>query len=281
VWKNSGVQEANERIWFQRWIWEGYAVRQLSTMSGHSSTWLYRRIDRALLADPPRNRQGIQHCQRAILDGIFFNRPKTLLVLMDAEGNRVVEGTYPVSERSLPQVIAFLSQLKEHGLSLKTCTVDGNPRLEQALHLLWPHLQIQRCVVHVQRQGLMWCRHSPQRPDARILRTLFRKVTRIATPEERDRFLAEVAAWEHRYGSLIAPSPNRGWVFRDLKRARSMLLHALPNLFHYVDDPRIPKSTNGLEGYFSHLRRHYRTHRGLHPSKRSAFFRWYLYYRSH
>jgi len=39
-----------------------------------------------------------------------------------------------------------------------------------------------------------------------------------------------------------------GYVFSDIKRARSMLLRALPDMFHYLDNPLIPTSTNGLEG---------------------------------
>ena len=70
---------------------------------------------------------------------------------------------------------------------------------------------------------------------------------------------------------------ERGRVFSDLKRARSMLLAALPNMFHYLDDPVIPKSTNALEGYFARLKHKYRQHRGLVRSHRNAYLRWYVH----
>src|SRR3989337_4239062 len=73
--------------------------------------------------------------------------------------------------------------------------------------------------------------------------------------------------------------PERGRVFSDIKRAGSMLLKALPDMFHYLDNPKIPATTNGLEGYFSRLKAHYRQHRGLHPSKRANYFSWYFYHR--
>ena len=75
----------------------------------------------------------------------------------------------------------------------------------------------------------------------------------------------------------IASSPETGWVFSDLKRARSMLLSALPNMFHYLDDLNIPKSTNALEGYFARLKQKYRQHRGLVKRHRNSYFEWYLH----
>ena len=72
-------------------------------------------------------------------------------------------------------------------------------------------------------------------------------------------------------------SLDRGWVFSDLLRARSMLLKALPDLFHFITNKHIPSSTNTLESYFSRLKEHYRHHRGLAIHHRDAYFKWYFY----
>jgi hypothetical protein len=50
-------------------------------------------------------------------------------------------------------------------------------------------------------------------------------------------------------------------------------------MFHYIDDPHIPTTTNGLEGYFSRLKSHYRQHSGLSPRKRLNYFAWYFYFK--
>jgi len=55
-----------------------------------------------------------------------------------------------------------------------------------------------------------------------------------------------------------------------------MLLAALPDMFRYLDDPLIPKSTNALEGYFARLKHRSRQHRGLVQPHRSTYFHWYL-----
>jgi hypothetical protein len=157
-------------------------------------------------------------------------------------------------------------------------TVDGNPHVIKVLRKLWPGVTIQRCLVHVQRQGLAWCRNSPKSAYGRSLRQIFLQVTSIRTPAERDRFLRAIARWEDKYGSKIRQRAEKGKVFSDIKRARSMLLRALPDLFHYLDDPLIPGSTNGLEGYFSRLKSHYRQHRGLSNQRLDNYFQWYFHF---
>jgi hypothetical protein len=83
--------------------------------------------------------------------------------------------------------------------------------------------------------------------------------------------------WEKQYGRDIAKQPERGRVFSDIKRARSMLIKAIPYMFNYLEDPRISYTTNGLEGYFSRLKGHYRQHRGLRKRKLENYFSWYFF----
>lgn len=211
-----------------------------------------------------------------MLDCTFLKRNECIIVLMDGERYQVISGSYGVNEYSQPEVVSFLQPLKERGLSPISCTVDGNRNLIRALRKLWPDIIIQRCLVHVSRQGLSWCRQSPKRTDAQRLRKLFFQVTQIDNHNDRVMFLNDFDQWEERYGCKIAPRPERGKIFSDLKRARSMLIKAIPNMFHYLDNPNIPATNNGLEGYFSRLKTHYRNHRGLDVKKRSNYFKWFF-----
>jgi hypothetical protein len=198
---------------------------------------------------------------------------------MDAETRRIITGRYGVSESSEGQLRSFLMTLVTRGLNPVSCTVDGNPHAMRVMKALWPGIVIQRCLVHIQRQGLMWCRSHPKTISARRLRDIFLRVTHIRTLEERDEFLELIMQWEKRYGRDIQKQPERGRVFSDIKRARSMLIKALPHMFHYLDDPRISFTTNGLEGYFSRLKGHYRQHRGLRKKKLEKYFGWYFFIR--
>lgn len=191
-------------------------------------------------------------------------------------GVGIVSGVYGLIEKP-SDLKQFFCSLASQGFVPASVTIDGNRSVIRALHEQWPTITIQRCLVHVQRQGISWCRRFPKRLDAKKLRKLFLTLTAITTPIERDAWLTQLASWEARYGIRIAASRETGWVFSDLKRARSMLLKAIPNLFYYLDHPEIPRTTNGLEGYFGRLKDRYHDHRGLARSNRFTYFQWYFY----
>jgi transposase-like protein len=199
---------------------------------------------------------------------------------MDASSNQIISGKYGVSENSERQLLMFFKPLIAKGLNPISCTVDGNPRAIKVIRQLWPEIIIQRCLVHVQRQGLMWCRRYPKTASARKLRDIFLHVTNIRTKKERGKFLELISEWELKYGRNIKIQPEKGRVFSDVKRARSMLMKALPDMFHYLDDSNISITTNGLESYFSRLKGHYRQHRGLSKKKLVSYFNWYLFFRT-
>jgi hypothetical protein len=202
-----------------------------------------------------------------------------MVALMNAEVKNIITGRYGVSENSEKQLRSFFMPLIARGLNPVSCTVDGNPQAIRVMRELWPRIVIQRCLVHIQRQGLVWCRCYPRTTSARRLRDIFLRVTHIRTIEERDEFLGLVVQWEEKYGRDIKIQPEKGRVFSDIKRARSMLIRALPDMFHYLDDPNISFTTNGLESYFSRLKAHYRQHRGLRKKKLDKYFSWYLFYK--
>lgn len=189
----------------------------------------------------------------------------------------MVYGSYDFKENSFRALLELFHGLKVAGLSPRSCTVDGLPVVIKALAYIWPDIIIQRCLFHIQRQGLKWCRSYPKTTEAKKLRLLFLSMININTVGEKDNFLVSVKEWEEHYGCKIKDKPERGKVFSDLKRARSMLLNSLPNAFHYLHDSKIAKTTNLAEGYFSFMKTRYRDHRGLSPLKRKAFFKWFFY----
>ena len=258
------------------WIREGYSIRQLSQQSGYGAATLLR-IIHYWLERPTVDQEDLSAHKYLEIDGTFLNgRQYGMVAIVDPQANRVVDGSYGLKEGQTA-MYHFCVALTQRGLQPRSVTIDGNPQLQTMLQAIWPKVTIQRCLVHIQRQGLAWCRHHPKRTDARRLRELFLKVMAINTLKERERFLAAWEDWERRYGTRIATSRETGWVFSDLKRARSMLHKALPYMFAYLDDPAIPRTTNWLEGYFSRLKMRYRQHRGLSLAQRHNYFRWYFH----
>lgn len=258
---------------------EGYSVRQLSQQSGRSRYKLSRIINYWLKEAPPATGSNLAQYQYLIFDGTFLHRPTSIVALMEADNHQVIDGRYKVSENSERQLLQYFTSLIAKGLKPRSCTVDGNPQAIKVIRQLWPGIIIQRCLVHIQRQGLMWCRRYPKTASARSLRRIFLRVTQISTRQKLDEFLEQLRSWEQEYGREIARRPERGRVFSDIKRARSMLIKALPDMFHYLEDSNISFTTNGLESYFSRLKSHYRQHRGLPKNKLAGYLSWYLFYK--
>jgi hypothetical protein len=271
VWRHPST---HGYFWFTQWITEGYSVRQLSQISGLSFSALRRSL-KYWLERPPATSSRIDQVSRLICDGTFLEHRTGIYAVMNAQTNALVHAEFDVPEGAT-ELTRVYQALKARGVTPVSATIDGNPQQMQYLRTVWPSVKLQRCTVHVQRQGLSWCRRSPKRTDARHLREIFLDLSVVETRYQARLFRSRVRDWEHRFGPAIDQSTDRGWVFQDIVRARSMLLKALPDLFRYVRDPRIPKSTNALEGYFSRLKEHYRLHRGLSPKNKLHYFKWWF-----
>jgi len=270
------IRRNRQKVWFERWIIEGYSLRQLMAQSGHSRSTLQRIIS-YWLSRPPSLSCDLTRFKYLVADGTYFDgRKRSVVGIADTVCRAIVDGRYGMKEGGR-RMQEWCAQLREEGLMPKSVTIDGLKQVQALLEAVWPGVTIQRCLVHIQRQGLAWCRRDPHKAAVKHLRKLFEEVTEITTYQERDQFIARWEDWEERFGKPIALRPGRGRVFSDVKRARSLLYNALPNMFHYLDNPQIPNSTNWLEGYFSRLKPHYCQHRGLSKKNRLNYFAWYFY----
>ena len=250
-------------------------MRQLVHLSGHSRATIQRIVYYWLKRRPKRLPVSLKN-RYVIFDGTFLHHRRGMYVAMDGCTHRLLYGAYDVNEGPR-DLLTFCRTLKEHGLEPKSATIDGNPHIFHVVYALWPKLIVQRCLVHIQRQGLSWCRQHPKRTDAQQLRRILLPVLAIRSHAQRQQFERLFDRWNERYGHRLASTANRGWVTSDLQRARSMIMKALPYMFSYLDDDKISRSTNALEGYFARLKQRYRQHRGLSKKNRSNYFWWYFY----
>ncbi len=67
---------------------------------------------------------------------------------------------------------------------------------------------------------------------------------------------------------------------KGLHQAYTLLFNALPNLFCYLNDIEIPKTTNRLECYFRHLKEKLLLHSGLRYEAKRKFVKWYLHFKN-
>lgn len=198
---------------------------------------------------------------------------------MDHATNKIILGKYLRRENYCSASKAF-SDLKTIGLYPKAITIDGNTTAIRAIKEIWPKTIIQRCIVHIQRQGLSWLRRNPKTEAAIELRKLLLSLTEVKSEKDKKEFISHFRQWEKRFGVWTKALPIRDKIFSDLQRTRSLIIHSLPDMFHFLDNRKIPCSTNKLEGTFSRIKENLRRHKGLRKNNRLKYFQWYIYFKN-
>lgn len=274
--KNTNRKLHIEKYWFRQWIKEAYNIRQLSEQSGHSASKIKSIISLNMSKDPPV-KTDLSGIRGIMLDGTFIYKRICLFVVMDAESHMVIDGEYPLREFCFSEVVCFLESLKKRGLMPKYVVLDGNPHVIKAIKIVYPEILIQRCLTHIQRQCLAWCRQRPKQQYAKELRKIAKEVPYISTIQEKELWIETLKEWKNINKKSLASLNAKDRIEGDIIRTVSVLENALPNMFHYLDNNSIPKSTSCLEGYFSRLKHKYFAHRGLKSDKRAKYFKWFIY----
>ena len=174
-------------------------------------------------------------------------------------------------------VFPWFKELKAEGLNPRFFTLDGEKTVIRAIKETWPHAQIQRCLYHIQREGMRWLRSYPKTQAGRDLRFLLSKVCSIKSVKERDHWIDRFKQWFSKHKDFIKQLPSSDIGFRDLKKTVSLIKYALPDMFHYLKEPAIPSTTNALEGFYSRLKAYYNRHRGLTQIHKIYYLKWYCF----
>ena len=116
---------------------------------------------------------------------------------------------------------------------------------------------------------LLWLTRYPKHQAGKELRQLVLQILKIKTDNDRLFWIREFHQWYERHKDYINEKTNnietRRYWYRHklLRRSYVTIKRALPNMFHYLANPKIPNTTNGIGGFFSHLKNHLDLHRGL------------------
>ncbi len=172
------------------------------------------------------------------------------------------------------------------GLQIASITCDGHKATLKAIKKVMPDIIVQRCLVHIQRMCLLWLTAHPTYDAGKELRPLVLMIHRIETHNDKLHWIQSLLAWEIKFKDFLKeksyqPQTGRYWFkHRLIRRSFFTIKRALPNMFHYLDNSNIPKTTNGIESYFGHLKNHLDLHRGLTKNNRINFIKWYIYFRN-
>jgi len=275
VWKRPYNKIHKEKHWFDLWVKEGYSIRQLCNISGYSRTKL-ERIKNYWLNRLPKERAEFNQYKYLIYDGTYFHKNGCLISLMDAKGQDMVSNIYAHKE-GLNATYPWFSKLKSQGLNPLYVAMDGEISVIRAIRSVWPKTKIQRCLWHIQREGMRWLRTYPRTQAGKELRTLLSTLCAIKTIKERNVFINGFETWLIQHRNFIKSLPVANIAFKDLKRTVRLIINALPNMFYYLKESNIPSTTNLLEGYYSRLKADYNKHRGLTRKHKIHYLKWYCY----
>lgn len=125
---------------------------------------------------------------------------------------------------------------------------------------------------------MRWLRSYPKTDAGKTLRALLAQLFIIKSVKERNLFMTSFKNWLYTYRNFVLSLPMNVKANFDLKRTISLVQNALPDMFHYLMDSRIPSTSNALEGFFSRVKFAYRQHRGLSQLNKIRFLKWYCYY---
>ncbi|MGO9136793.1 MAG: transposase [Syntrophales bacterium] len=152
------------------------------------------------------------------------------MLLMDNATGKVIAHKYHYRE-NFESAYQMFKEMHDGDLNPEAITIDGNTSVIRALRAVWPDIIIQRCITHIQRQGLAWLRRYPKIQASKDLRMILLTVTEVKDRRRRDIFIKNFEEWEKRHGQTVQALPSNHKVYGDLQRTRSLVLHALPHMF--------------------------------------------------
>jgi len=174
----------------------------------------------------------------------------------------------------------FLAQLPKP--SFVVC--DGQLGLLKAISEHFPDALVQRCMIHVIRQANAWLTRNPKMKAGVQLRALVRALPMVKTRRQKRKWVRLFRYWcrkHHRFlkeRTFSSTNPKRWWyTHRKLRAVRSLLKHSSPDMFRFIKDRTVPRTSNHVEGGVnSRMKDLFRRHRGIKGWKKIILAGYYL-----
>jgi transposase-like protein len=248
-------------------------------MSGYSKSKIERIKNYWLNREPFKEQLDLSKYKYVLYDGTYFHRNGCLICLKDSISQKIISSIYTAREGYV-NVHAWFKELRANGLVIKYVAMDGEHTIIRAIKNVWPDIKIQRCLYHIQREGMRWLRTHPKTCSGQELRRLLSNLSAIRTVRDKELFIASFKAWHNQHHKFIESLPSSTIAFRDLKKTIALITNALPDMFRFLDENHIPSTTNLIEGFFSRLKSDYRRHRGISEKHKIGYLKWYCFFKN-
>jgi hypothetical protein len=281
---NPGVSAKNCEHWFREWIVGKQTFSQLVKKSGYSERTL-KRLFYDYLRRYPEWQIVAKERVNLLVDGTYFSN--RLCLVLYREHNVKATLFYRLTDGEWEEELREdLDNIMRLGITIESVTCDGLNNILKAVKKASPNTVIQRCLAHIQRECLTWLTRHPQTEAGVSLRLIIKRLYTIDNREKWGYWVVDLVRWYERHKDFVnqktfKDDTGRYWfTHKSVRKAFIHIKRALPDMFHYLDNPRIPKTTNGLESFFGHLKQNISLHRGLSKAHYRNYIKWYLFYKS-
>jgi len=273
---------------FTDWITTGNTVESIAhlTKTNISSRQLVKYFDVFLLKTlVPKASPTLKNIHLKI-DAKYFGKWGCCIVCK--EGKNIIFWHFCFKETYKDYLFCF-SRLRELNYVVLSVTSDMHSSIKSAVKTFYPNIPHQACLVHIQRRCQTLLTKKPDTIAGKQLLDIVININQIKSQNDVIIFKLWLDRFEQRYYQLLnkrsyvkdTSSPKKWWyTHKNLRKCFRHLKNSLPNMFHYLENPDIPKDTNGLEAEFTHLKTKLNIHRGLKRYKRVQFINWYWYLKS-
>ncbi len=283
TFRRKDIGKSNRFVWFEWWILGKQTLEQISALCGYSTRQLSRWFDEYLYSCPVW-RIKFHEKVNLLIDGTWFPN-KLCLVLYR---NETVKSTlfYRLTDDEWEdEMVEDLRNIQSLGIEIESVTSDGGANIIKSVRKACPNATRQRCLAHIQRECLTWLTKHPKSEAGRSLRRIVTLVCKIQTRNDMLYWKQMLSEWHDQHvgylnDKTVNESSHTEWfTHKMVRKAYVHIRRALPDMFRFLDNPRIPKTTNALESYFGHLKENISLHRGLSKKHYRNYVKWYIYFR--
>lgn len=282
--KRPDVEKRNTAQLMGRWLLDFNSLASIAKRFGIHRNTLSRKFNASnvQLGSIPLN--PLFHNPVLVLDGTAISKKTILILAYDAVSDQPVAWSF-VRRENFEMWHKILSHIRERFIP-HSFVSDGQKGLQKAIKMIFPAVTHQRCLAHIIRLSLAWLTRNPQTEAGRDLRVLVRELALAKTEDRARSWRNAFTNWDAYYKEFLKekscnPDTNRKWyTHRKLRAVRSLIANALPNLFWFASDSKIPNTTNAVEGGInSPLAELLHRHRGIKEEQKKALVRRFLYAR--
>jgi transposase-like protein len=193
-------------------------------------------------------------------EGPVKNKAVYLALGINLEGEKELLGLWIAETEGSKFWVSVFNELKNRGVQdCFIACVDGLPGLPEAIEAVFPHAQVQLCIVHKLRNSFKYVPWKDRKAVAKDLRAVYGAATLVEAEQAMERFSE---SWDAKYPA-ISPSWRADW-------------ERLTVFFDYSPEIRkVIYTTNAIESLNYSLRKILKT-RGAFPTDDSILKILYL-----